>query len=816
MVKMLRRFILLVILFCASLGVQAQTTTINITTFEDTPVSHTLLSRNTPFITQTPQNGTLTLTAGPLTYQYILTYTPDPGYLGLNDQARVLSFPIQNSSFVISVFNFRVVAVELDANHDIAHTVAGEAVSVPVLENDYSSSGFLELRAIPVSNAGIATIDADNLLFTPAEGFSGLTEVNYLVCTTNDVCAMGTVSVNVLNSDFSSAQDTTLVFTKREKTQFILAPNNFSPLNEPTNGSYGWQNGVRTYTPNAGFVGLEYLNFTATNGDVTTFVVEVLDIKDQVFSTDDLAYTLVGSSVVVNVLSNDYYGSFAGCVTYNEPLFGSLSPGASPGRIIYTPPVGWNGVDRFTYRSYEPGCPGEGELATVYVVVDDFAPAQDAVSITTVAGAPTPLTYEVPTGTVTWSVTTAPSAGSVSTDNGQIVYTAAVEQGSDFLAITYCLEEENGDCSATKTVAVNIQIEAADEASIACQDDCVWPGDTNNDGVVNLDDFLAIGLYMGNTGTPRLAATPAAWSPQASEDWEGSLPSGFNLKHVDANGDQLISALDTQVVMANYGLSHRLQPNPVNLAAFDILLDGDIFAEPGDLLAIDVLVGTNLVGVEDVYGFRFPFPYDPSIFVPESIEMLFDEDSWLSYGSPVISTQLNRQEAGDFQAAYIRTNGRAMSGYGQVGTLYVGVEDVYGFRNRPDEIITATIGGQDAAVLGSTGDMQSVRVQPLEIKIQQKNSLEKLALSSEIDQYLDSKLLSFPNPTNGRLTVHLNGQQTFDELAIIDRLGRVLLQEKNIHANHQVLDLSHLPNGMYVLSVTSPEGVVNRKIEIAR
>ncbi len=813
---MLRKLLVLATLLCASFGAYAQGSTINITTFEDTPVSYTLLSRNTPFITQAPQNGSLSLMAGPLTYQYILTYTPDSGYLGLNDQARVLSFPIQNTSFTITVFNFRVVAVELDANHDIAHTTAGTAVSVPVLANDYSSSGFLELRAVPVSNGGTATMSGNNLLFTPAAGFSGLTEVNYLVCTTNDICAMGTVSINVLNTDFSSARDTTPVFTKREKTQLVLAPSNFSPVNEPENGSYGWQNGVRTYTPNAGFVGTEYLDFVGTSGDVTTFAMEVLDMKDQAFSTDDLAYTLVGSSVMVNVLSNDYYGSFTGCVTYNAPQFGSLSPGASPGRVIYTPPAAWSGVDRFTYRSFEPGCPGEGELATVYVVVDDFAPAQEQVNITTTAAAPTLLTYEVPTGTASWSVTTAPSAGTVSIENGQIIYTAVASEGSDFLAITYCLEGEDGGCVLTKTVAVNIQINPAGGAVVACQDDCLWPGDTNNDGVVDLDDFLTIGLHMGATGTPRLSADPAMWCPQESEDWDHSTPAGLNLKYVDANGDQLVSALDTQVVMANYGLVHSLQPKPVNTAAFDIILDGDIFAEPGDLLAIDVLVGTNLVGVEDVYGFRFPFPYDPSVFIPGSIDLVFDEDSWLSYGSPVISTQVNRQQTGDFQAAYIRTNGKPMSGYGQVGTLYVGVEDVYGFRGRPDEVITATIGGQDAAVLGGTGDMQSVRVQPLEIKIQQKAALEGLAISSEIDQHLDDKLLSFPNPSNGQLTVHLNGQQTFEELLLTDQLGRRVLQEKSLYTNHRVLDLSALPNGMYVLSVTTPVGVVNRKIEIVR
>ncbi len=814
MVKTLQKFLLLFSLLCAAFSLQAQGATINITTFEDTPVSYTILSRNTPFITQLPQNGSLTVAPGPLTFQYVLTYTPDPGYLGLNDQGRVLSFPLQTTSFTISVFNFRVVAVELDANHDIAYTVTNAPVSVPVLANDYSSSGFLELRATPVANGGTASIDGNNLIFQPAEGFSGLTEVNYLVCTTNDICAMGTVSINVLNNDLSATQDTTIVFTKQRKPQFILAPNNYLPVNDPIHGSYGLQNGVITYTPQANFVGVEYLNFSGSSGDLITFAVEVLDMKDQAFSKDDLAYTLVGKSVNVNVLSNDYYGSFTGCITYQSPLFGSLSPGLSPGRITYTPPSGWRGVDRFTYRSYEPGCPGEGELATVYIIVDDFAPAQEALTITTTAGAPTQLTYAVPTGSASWSVSTQPSAGEVSQQNGQLIYTATASEGADYLAITYCLEGDTGGCEVSKTVGVTININP-NNAAVSCNDDCVWPGDTNNDGVVNLDDFLAIGLYMGATGTPRLTAAPSMWCPQDAEDWEESTAAGVNFKHLDANGDQIVSALDTQVVLANLGLVHSLQPNAVNTASFDIILDGDIFAEPGDLLAIDVLVGTNLVGVEDVYGFRFPFPYDPSIFDPQSINLAFNENSWLSYASPVISTQVNRPDENIFEAAYIRTSGKPISGYGQVGTLYVGVEDVYGFRGRPDEVITATIGGQDAAALGNTGDMQTVRVQPLDITIRSA-AASPIIEGAAIEHYLNEKLLAFPNPSTGRLTVHLNGQRTFNELSLVDITGRTLLQQSDLYSNHQVLDLSALPNGIYLLTITTNEGVVNRKIEIVR
>ena len=33
--------------------------------------------------------------------------------------------------------------------------------------------------------------------------------------------------------------------------------------------------------------------------------------------------------------------------------------------------------------------------------------------------------------------------------------------------------------------------------------DCVWPGDTNKDGMATLEDFINIGVGYGMTGAPR-------------------------------------------------------------------------------------------------------------------------------------------------------------------------------------------------------------------------------------------------------------------------------------------------------------------------
>jgi hypothetical protein len=48
--------------------------------------------------------------------------------------------------------------------------------------------------------------------------------------------------------------------------------------------------------------------------------------------------------------------------------------------------------------------------------------------------------------------------------------------------------------------------------------DCVYPGDTNNDGIVNTEDFHNIYLYEAEKGTPRALAN-STFAPQTASNW---------------------------------------------------------------------------------------------------------------------------------------------------------------------------------------------------------------------------------------------------------------------------------------------------------
>jgi len=79
----------------------------------------------------------------------------------------------------------------------------------------------------------------------------------------------------------------------------------------------------------------------------------------------------------------------------------------------------------------------------------------------------------------------------------------------------------------------------------------VWPGDANNDGIVDQNDFNAIKQYENRVGTPRANAS-LDWFGQEVTPW---IPVAAT--YADCNGDGKINSDDFYVVLnANWGKTH--------------------------------------------------------------------------------------------------------------------------------------------------------------------------------------------------------------------------------------------------------------------
>ncbi len=79
----------------------------------------------------------------------------------------------------------------------------------------------------------------------------------------------------------------------------------------------------------------------------------------------------------------------------------------------------------------------------------------------------------------------------------------------------------------------------------------VYPGDTDNNGVVDEWDIVPIGLFFLDTGPARPDAS-LAWTPQNASVW-----SSENAVYADANGEGEINEMDVIAIGVNWGDTHN-------------------------------------------------------------------------------------------------------------------------------------------------------------------------------------------------------------------------------------------------------------------
>jgi len=104
-----------------------------------------------------------------------------------------------------------------------------------------------------------------------------------------------------------------------------------------------------------------------------------------------------------------------------------------------------------------------------------------------------------------------------------------------------------------------------------CQEP-VWPGDFNNDGIVNNADALFWGLACENqSGLVRPNAS-IEWYPQASPDWPNAVNT-INNKHQDGNGDGQINLADLAALHENYGKESTISFSTSNTEGVNYRLD---------------------------------------------------------------------------------------------------------------------------------------------------------------------------------------------------------------------------------------------------
>ncbi|MEM6699103.1 MAG: T9SS type A sorting domain-containing protein, partial [Bacteroidota bacterium] len=176
-----------------------------------------------------------------------------------------------------------------------------------------------------------------------------------------------------------------------------------------------------------------------------------------------------------------------------------------------------------------------------------------------------------------------------------------------------------------------------------CVPNLVFPGDANNDGIVNAWDVLSIGLAYEESGIARPDAT-TDWVGQEAPDWNTTLANNVNAKHVDTNGDGLVDDKDMAIVLMNYNQQHfnrtTYQPSMVESETVELILELSSTVVAGEEVELSLLL-PDATEIDDLYGIAFALESDVPFFKPgtmrfkQSNSCLSEEDNTMMMTQPM-------------------------------------------------------------------------------------------------------------------------------------------------------------------------------------
>ena len=406
----------------------------------------------------------------------LVAYVPAAGFTGTDQFGYTVSDGHGGSAMApVTVVVGAGITQAPVARDDAVTTPAGQAVTIDVLDNDTDADGdALQLLAVTPPANGSARIDGDRVIYTPLPGFSGSDAFTYTVGDGHGGSASANVQVLVLAplNGAPIARDDATTITAGGVSNLDVLDNDSDPdgdplaiarVTAPLSGTATVVGNRITYTPAAGFTGIDRFGYTVTDGRggsarATVTVTVVAAPNRPPVAVDDAAATIADTAVTIDVLGNDADpdGDALAITALAAPASGTAA--VIGNQVAYTPAPGFTGTDRFGYTVDD----GRGGSASAIVTVT-VAPApnrppvavDDAAS--TAAGAA--VTIDVlandsdPDGdALSVTAVTAPSGGIATVSGNAVVYVpAAGFSGTDRFGYTIG-DGRGGTASAFVTV----------------------------------------------------------------------------------------------------------------------------------------------------------------------------------------------------------------------------------------------------------------------------------------------------------------------------------------------------------------------------
>ncbi len=341
----------------------------------------------------------------------------------------------------------------------------------------------------------------------------------------------------------------------------------------------------------------------------------------------------------------------------------------------------------------------------------------------------------------------------------------------------------------------------------------VYPGDANNDGVVNNLDVLYVGYAYGSVGPSRIdadsefseAAIPLLWE-QCFGDRDST-----NFAFADADGNGIINFEDFLTIHRNFG-SRRLNPAPAvfqeGIPGVDPQLKFGVAesVQPitaGSLVEIPVLLESPLRdSVEDVNGLAFTIEYD-SEFI-QGIRIDYSE-SWFMRDSAAFQYQADHATNPDrYEGALTRFGRNPISGSGKMLKISAIIEDdLIGLR--PGDTAHVHVGinfikmkNGDFVDIPVVGDTTIIAIHHPDM------------LVPDQDIPTENQIKIYPNPASDWLRI--SSPVVMEHVAIYNGMGRLIRYFKQEALYDIIIHLHEHPPGVYFIKIHLESGFITQKI----
>jgi len=316
-----------------------------------------------------------------------------------------------------------------------------------------------------------------------------------------------------------------------------------------------------------------------------------------------------------------------------------------------------------------------------------------------------------------------------------------------------------------------------------CTSECVWPGDTDKNGIVNNHDLLNLGISMNKAGIQREEISET-WQGHLSDEWFDNTFHNVNFKHIDCNGSAEINKTDVDVIETNFFNSN---PNFTNWGGYNGKGEELTFEfDKEEYNSLENINAKLFIDTDNAYGFSFSVEYDPSKLLLGGVYL---DNFWKISPDQVI--RIIRKEPGKLHFAITKTKGSEENLLKErIGTInfisQINIVDTF----------QTTIRFSNYQKINDAGQILPLTAQEHTIAV--NKTLSKKDISK-------SNFMIYPNPALSQFQI--KSDLKIKQINLINHLG----VRTRVSSENGCVQLKNFTAGLYLVEIISENGLTGKE-----